>query len=48
MKNKEKTHKLRMSKSQFAIKIIAIILAFLMLLSVCATGIYYFHYYFAA
>ena len=46
--NKEKTKKIRMSKGQLAIKIIASILALLMLLSVCTTGIYYFYTYFAA
>ena len=45
--NKEKTKKFKMSKGQFAIKIIATILALLMILSVCATGVYYLYTYFS-
>ena len=44
--NKEKANKLKINKGQLAIKIMAIILAILMILSVCATGIYYFYSYF--
>lgn len=42
-KNKEKT--IKYNKGQIFTKIIAGILAFLMLLSVCITGIYYFYSY---
>ena len=46
--NKEKTKKLKMSKGQLAIKIMAAFLALLMILSVCATGVYYLYTYFLA
>lgn len=42
-KNKEKTNKLKINKGQLAVKIMASILAVLMILSVCATCIYYFY-----
>lgn len=48
VKNKEKTSKFKINKGELAIKIMASILAILMLLSVCATLIYYFAYYLAA
>ncbi len=40
-KNKEKTNKLKINKGQLAVKIMASILAIMMVLSVCATFIYY-------
>lgn len=46
--NKEKTNKLKINKGQLAVKIMASILAILMILSVCATVIYYFYSYFTA
>lgn len=46
MKNKkEKSNKFKINKGQLAVKIMASILAFLMILSVCATCIYYFYSY---
>ena len=45
--NKEKSKKIRMSKGQLAVKIMAAFLAILMVLSVCATCVYYFYTYFA-
>lgn len=41
-KNKEKNNKFKLSKGELAIKIIAMILALLMILSVGVTCIYYF------
>lgn len=41
-KNKEKNNKFKLSKGELAIKIIAMILAVLMILSVGVTCIYYF------
>lgn len=46
--NKEKTNKLKINKGQLAVKIMASILAILMLLSVCATCVYYFYSYLTA
>lgn len=40
-KNKEKANKFKINKGQLAVKIMAGILAILMILSVCATLIYY-------
>ena len=40
-KNKEKSNKLKINKGQLAVKIMASILAIMMVLSVCATFIYY-------
>ena len=40
-KNKEKTNKLKINKGQLAVKIMASILAIMMVLSVCATFVYY-------
>ncbi len=40
-KNKEKTNKFKINKGQLAVKIMASILAIMMVLSVCATFIYY-------
>ena len=40
-KNKEKTNKFTINKGQLAVKIMASILAIMMVLSVCATFIYY-------
>ena len=40
-KNKEKTNKLKINKGQLAVRIMASILAIMMVLSVCATFIYY-------
>ena len=40
-KNKEKTIKLKINKGQLAVKIMASILAIMMVLSVCATFVYY-------
>lgn len=45
---KEKTNKLKINKGQLAVKIMAGILAILMLLSVFATCIYYFYSYVTA
>lgn len=45
---KEKTNKLKINKGQLAVKIMASVLAILMVLSVCATCIYYFYSYFTA
>ncbi len=46
MKGKnEKTNKIKMNKGQLAVKIMAGILAIMMLLSVCATCVYYFYSY---
>lgn len=47
-KNKEKTNKLKINKGQFAVKIMASILAILMILSVSATCVYYFYSYLTA
>lgn len=44
-KNREKTSKLKINKGQLAVKIMAGILAILMILSVCATCIYYVYSY---
>lgn len=46
--NKEKTNKLRINKGQLAVKIMASILAILMILSVCTTCVYYIYSYFVA
>ncbi len=46
--NQEKTKKIKISKGELAIKIMAAVLALLMILSVCATGIYYLYTYFSA
>ena len=40
-KNKEKTNKFKINKGQLAVKIMASILAIMMVLSVCATFVYY-------
>lgn len=40
-KNEIKTKKIKANRGQFAVRIIASILAFLMLLSVCGTLVYY-------
>lgn len=40
-KNKEKNNKFKLNKGQLAVKIMASILAILMILSVCTTLIYY-------
>ena len=40
-KNKEKTNKFKINKGQLAVKIMASILEIMMVLSVCATFIYY-------
>lgn len=45
---KNKENKFKIKKGEIAIKIVASILAILMLLSVCTTGIYYFYTYFTA
>lgn len=45
---KQKTNKFKINKGELAIKIMASILVILMLLSVCATGIYYFYSYITA
>lgn len=41
--NKEKNNKIKINKGQLAGKIMAGLLAVMMLLSVCATCIYYIH-----
>lgn len=46
--NKTKTNKLKINKGQLAVKIMASILAILMILSVCASCVYYFYSYFVA
>ena len=46
-KNKEKTNKFKINKGQLAVKIMARILAILMILSVCATLIFYMYSYIA-
>ena len=43
--NKVKANKFKINKGELAIKIMASVLAILMILSVCATGIYYFYSY---
>lgn len=40
--NKEKRNKLKINKGQLAVKIMAGLLAMLMLISACATCVYYF------
>ena len=46
--NKIKTNKLKINKGQLAVKIMAGLLAILMILSVSATCVYYFYSYFVA
>ena len=48
MKEKRKENKFKINKGQLAVKIMASILALLMILSVCATCVYYFYSYFVA
>ncbi len=48
MKEKRKENKFKINKGQLAVKIMAGILAILMILSVCATCVYYFYSYFVA
>ena len=45
---KDKTKRLKINKGQLAIKIMAAFLAILMILSICATVIYYFYTYMSA
>ena len=40
-KNKEKTNKIKISKGEVAVKIMGIVLAILMVISVCAPCVYY-------
>jgi hypothetical protein len=46
--NKEKTNKLKINKGQLPVRIMAGLLAIMMLLSVCATCVYYLYSYFSA
>lgn len=47
MENKKEKKNFRGNKAQLGVRIIALILAFLMILSVCATFVYYIYSYLA-